>query len=369
MKLTSIFWLPLALAGFALPDDRCSTPKTKTMQLDGPYVWYNNDLVYTAYIVNNDGEVKLEKDSFPLSTRKDLTLKINTDKDGKQFKVRLKESIEPEKSNFPHANKQLVISDIEGNFSAFRNLLQSNGVIDENFNWTFGEGHLVLIGDFVDRGEQVTEVLWLIYSLEDKAKKAGGYVHYVLGNHEIMIMSYDTRYVNPKYKEAESRIGLYSQLYGPNSELGRWLRSKNIMEKVGDRLYMHAGVSQVVNSLSLPLDSINMKAKPFYDDTSFVYPDQASLLLYESQSSPFWYRGYYAGAPRATQAQVDSTLALYSVGQIVTGHTVIDKKISAWYNDRVVNIDVRHSLGDSEALLIEDKNVYRVNQRGEKIKL
>ena len=39
----------------------------------------------------------------------------------------------------------LVISDIEGNFEAFRKLLQGNGVIDENFNWTYGKDHLVLV--------------------------------------------------------------------------------------------------------------------------------------------------------------------------------------------------------------------------------
>ena len=63
-----------------------------------------------------------------------------------------------------------VVSDIEGEFKAFRQLLQGNNIIDENFNWTFGNGHLVLTGDFVDRGTLVTEVLWLIYSLEEKAK-------------------------------------------------------------------------------------------------------------------------------------------------------------------------------------------------------
>ena len=48
----------------------------------------------------------------------------------------------------------------------------------------------------------VTEVLWLIYSLEEKAKAAGGYVHYILGNHEIMNMSNDLRYVQNRYMRA-----------------------------------------------------------------------------------------------------------------------------------------------------------------------
>jgi hypothetical protein len=38
----------------------------------------------------------------------------------------------------------------------------------------FGKDHLVLVGDFVDRGVMVTEVLVLF--IEEKAKAAGGYV-------------------------------------------------------------------------------------------------------------------------------------------------------------------------------------------------
>jgi len=45
---------------------------------------------------------------------------------------------------------------------------------------------LVLVGDCVDRGQEVTQVLWLIYKLEIAAKNKGGSVHFVLGNHEIM---------------------------------------------------------------------------------------------------------------------------------------------------------------------------------------
>ncbi len=41
-------------------------------------------------------------------------------------------------------------------------------------------------GDMFDRGDQVTECLWLVYALEETAKAAGGYVHFILGNHELM---------------------------------------------------------------------------------------------------------------------------------------------------------------------------------------
>jgi hypothetical protein len=118
---------------------------------------------------------------------------------GKNIHVKLKPGLANEKAEHKKVGKMLILSDIEGNFAAFRKLLQANHVIDDNFNWTFEKNHLVLIGDFVDRGTMVTEVLWLIYSLEEKASAAGGYVHYILGNHEIMNMSNDLRYVQDRY--------------------------------------------------------------------------------------------------------------------------------------------------------------------------
>ncbi|MBL0334478.1 MAG: hypothetical protein IPP73_03875 [Chitinophagaceae bacterium] len=81
------------------------------------------------------------------------------------------------------------------------------------------------------------EVLWLIYSLEDQAKAAGGYVHYILGNHEIMNLDGDIRYVHGKYLEAASLLGQsYVNLLGENAELGPLAPHKNIIERIGNML-------------------------------------------------------------------------------------------------------------------------------------
>ncbi|WAC03282.1 hypothetical protein N7U66_06875 [Lacinutrix neustonica] len=66
----------------------------------------------------------------------------------------------------------VVISDIEGNYEAFASFLFANKIMDENHNWIFGTGHLVLVGDFVDRGKNVTQVLGLFTSLSIKQKSS-----------------------------------------------------------------------------------------------------------------------------------------------------------------------------------------------------
>lgn len=340
-----------------------------TTQTDGPYVLYSGSRMYVKYILDDHGRKVVKTDTLDASGKTSCILTVATDIPGKTFSVKLKNELKNEKSEYKKVSKQFVISDIEGNFRALRRLLQANGVIDSNFNWIFGEGHLVLTGDFVDRGDQVTEVLWFIYSLEEKAKTEGGYVHFVLGNHEIMNMSGDLRYLNTKYKDNTVMLNHpFVELYGDKSELGKWMRTKNIVEKVDNILYAHAGISTHVNKLAISIQKINDAARLFYSDSSFQYPDLKTEIIY-SDYGPFWYRGYYSGKILATEQQVDSTLAKYDVNKIATGHTVVSDTISVRYNGKVFNTDVLHAKGLSGALLIEDGKYYRVNSLGEKLQL
>ena len=289
-----------------------------------------------------------------------------SDEPGKLFTVKLKGDLQNEKTEFPPVSKMYIVSDIEGNFAAFRKLLVAAKIIDADYNWTFGNGHLVLTGDFVDRGSQVNEVLWLIYSLEDKAKAAGGYVHFVLGNHEIMNMNGDLRYVHPKYLESAGLLNEgFTSLYGENAELGRWLRSKNVMEKIGDILFVHGGISAAINRQELNPTKLNKLVRPFYADSLFDFRNPVLDTLY-SDLGPFWYRGYYKTNPSSEANTVDSTLRLYKVKKIATGHTVVADSITARFNGKVFNTDVHHAGGHSEAVLVENGKYYRITAAGER---
>lgn len=336
--------------------------------VDGPYVLYSNDSVFVNYIEDNGNAKTVKTENYLSSSKNAITLLINTDMPGKTFPVQLKSKYTNEKSEYNGVKKMLVISDIEGNFAALRKLLQGNGVIDDNFNWTFGKDHLVLVGDFVDRGTMVTETLWFIYMLEEKAKAAGGYVHFILGNHEIMNMSNDLNYVNERYiQHAQLMNKPYMQLFGRDAELGRWLATKNVAERIGKTLFTHGGISTYMNQMALPLKELNDLSRAYYTDTTYQYKDQRLNIIY-SDFGPFWYRGYYK-PPRAAMEQLDSTLNIYGVNQITTGHTIISTEIRSLYNGRLYNTDVHHAEGLSEALLIEDKKFMRVNNLGQKMEI
>ena len=365
--------LPVFLVGIFLAKENSHPGKkirhTAEEQYDGPYVQYKDDRIFLKYILQNNGAKTVQTDSMPLSQKNSITFRVATDIPGNMFSVNLKSELKNEKAEYKNVSRQLVISDIEGNFAAFRKLLQVNAVIDDKFNWTFGTGHLVLTGDFVDRGEQVTEVQWLIYSLEEKAKAAGGYVHYILGNHEIMNMSGDLRYLNSKYAEAVALLGeRYESLYGATSELGRWLRTKNIAEKIDKILYTHGGISAEMNSMDITISDLNELSRPFYADSSFNFPDKRLDTIF-NDAGPFWYRGYYKNVTPGIPAQIAETFSKFRVRKIVTGHSVVADTISVWYKGKLINTDVHHANGHSEALLIEGDKFYRVNALGEKFGL
>lgn len=334
---------------------------------DGPYVFYGGRQIIVESINNN----QLKSDTLNKKNKRDQPLKVLVQSlPNVSFSVPLKSSLTNEPSVFPAAEKMFVLSDIEGTFQGLVTLLVKGGVTDEQFNWTFGSGHLVICGDMFDRGNEVTACLWLLYKLEDEAKAKGGYVHVILGNHEIMNLYGDYRYVNPKYRSAVKIMNKdYSKFYDNDTELGKWLRTKNVMEKIGDWLCLHGGVSDIINKAGLSLASLNETARPYYDkgdDDSLlvaakVYP------LFHPEAAPFWYRGYF-DEPVADMSIIDKTLSVFDVKHIIVGHTIVDN-IQPRYDKKVIAIDVNYHEGNYQALVIEKNNFYRMTKDGQKQQL
>lgn len=287
--------------------------------------------------------------------------KINRTKSHISLKV--KQNIINEPSVYPQPSKMLAISDIEGNFVPFLKLLIDNKVIDRYLRWIFNDGHLVIVGDCFDRGEEVMECLWLIYYLEEKARKVGGYVHFLLGNHEIMNLNGDWRYVHPKYAHSSSIP--FTALYNGNNELWHWLCTKNVIEKIGDILFVHGGVSPELLQLNLSVSEINDRTRPFYNRANQSFDDPLLSIVFNSNNSPFWYRGYYLAENNVSEDVVNATLEHFGVKTIVTGHTVVNQ-VTGYFDGKVINIDTDHAAGQSEALFVRKNRFYRVRYKAKR---
>ncbi|MEW5873863.1 MAG: metallophosphoesterase [Candidatus Zixiibacteriota bacterium] len=281
-----------------------------------------------------------------------------------------------EPGTFESVSRIFAVSDIHGEFEALRTALIRAGVVDSSLRWSWGDGHLVICGDVFDRGDRVTEALWLIHRLEAEAKRAGGRVHYLIGNHEEMVLHGDNRYVNEKYLDGvalKSRLP-HQELFGPESELGRWLRTKNAMVRINGILYVHGGISPEFCALGLPVDSLNARMRRYLEYSAVRAKFDSAASFFMGIYGPLWHRGFFEADSRdryqrMTQAEVESVAACFDARVIVVGHTE-QPHVAAHYEGRVYSLDVPiEDLGGTEGLLWQDDGFWRVTVAGDKVPL
>lgn len=100
-----------------------------------------------------------------------------------------------DKWHFQGVERIVAIGDVHGAYDALVATLQAADVIDSDLAWSGGKTHLVSTGDLLDRGPDSRRVMDLMIRLEYEARRAGGRVHQLLGNHEVMNLIGDLRYV------------------------------------------------------------------------------------------------------------------------------------------------------------------------------
>jgi len=310
----------------------CYVTSSYLYDQDGPYVYYiGNDIIVDE--VTPNGLV-----SNTYASKVGLQLTCQLPHMGTSFSFNLKPQITTEPSTYSSTpSKFLTISDFDGHIEGFTMILKGEGIIDNNFNWIYGNGHLIITGDLFDRGFHITECMWLLYKLESEAAAQGGKVHLIIGNHEIFNLTDDWRYVETKYFNNAHLMGKrMSELYDSNTELGRWLRSKNIIEKIGDYAFMHGGLSPQVSALNLTYNQINNYGRLEMNGTPCPNND---CNIINGSDGVYWYRGMAQSI--LAQQQVDTILANFGIGRVVIGHTK-DNTIHALYNDKVMAIDMYH---------------------------
>jgi hypothetical protein len=263
----------------------------------------------------------------------------------------------------------------------------------------------------------------LLMSLQKSAPDSGGQVHVLFGNHEAMNLLGLTRDVSPnamsefvdddserrrndmydKYlslsaaqsARLERPVALYQPppraqwlsahppgfleylaAFGPDAPYGRWLRSLPVAIKVGDTIFMHAGVDP--SHAPKDLNDISKRARKEidrFDDLrralvaagwalpSFTMdetlgaaqvahnveadearwngdavPAQSWSLI--DPEGPLWFRGLAMGSSEDLEAPLSKLLKRYSASRFVVGHSVMaNGRIGQRFDGRVVLID------------------------------
>jgi len=285
----------------------------------------------------------------------------------------------PSPCDLTTTDRVVAVGDVHGAFDAFTAILREAGLIDKNRRWIGGRAVLVQLGDVLDRGPDSKRVLDLLRSLESDAARAGGQVHALVGNHEVMRMTGDLRYVSAKeysafatpdssslrnalYNSASQSMkdqarkagekfdeGAYSKrffaetplglvemhrAFSPKGEYGAWLRNKRAFIKLNDVLYVHGGFSPAIAAAGCA--ALATRARLELLAATLDATTEVDLLRRED--GPLWYRGLADGA--ATDADLTAVLTALGARAIVIAHTAMgDGRIQSTFGGRVMSID------------------------------
>lgn len=110
------------------------------------------------------------------------------------------------------APRIVAIGDVHGDLPAFKAILAQAGLVDDAGGWAGGDAVLIQVGDLVDRGPAMRATLDFAMALERDAAAKGGRAVFLLGNHEVMNMTADLRYVAKEN---------WAEFAGPDSEKRR----------------------------------------------------------------------------------------------------------------------------------------------------
>ena len=180
---------------------------------------------------------------------------------------------------FAAAERVVALSDVHGADQAFMATLRAAQVVDAQGRWSAGKSRLVVTGDLLDRGAGSRAAMDLLRRLEGEARAAGGAVHVTLGNHEVMNLVGDLRYVaaaeyaafaadeDPAERTAARNAYLaartdrdvgevraefdekfpagyfgHRRAFAADGEYGSWLLDKPALIVIGDTAFMHGGL-------------------------------------------------------------------------------------------------------------------------------
>ncbi len=302
---------------------------------------------------------------------------------------------------FTGVERVVAVGDVHGDYEQFVLVLRQAKVVDDKARWIGGKTHLVQTGDVPDRGPDSRRVMELLMELAGQAKKAGGRVHALIGNHEVMNVLGDLRYVapgeyaafksgnsatlqerafavlsdsarraDPAYKKqwlSDHPLGWVEHrlAFEGNGRYASWIRGNNAVVKINNMVFLHGGIGP--QYAAMPLRDINEGVRRVLDPTK--PPAEGNIA--EDAEGPLWFRGLASGDEALLSSHVDTVLTRLGADHMVIGHTVTPGTILPRYAGKVIMIDVGLSAayGGPPAALIAEQGVLYTLHRGQQLAL
>ncbi len=274
----------------------------------------------------------------------------------------------------------IAIGDLHGDYEHYMAALQAAGLVNAKGKWIGGTTHLVQTGDIPDRGPDTVKIIEHLGKLAKEARKQGGRVHNLTGNHEAMNVYGDLRYVSAgEYEEFVDRNSAslrdryfslvmqnlqqndpagfaalpanYRQEWDKDHPLGwvehqqawstawnldakfaAWVLQQKVAIQINDLVFLHGGISGFYCQNSL--QSLTAKVASGLRNFDPVNPG-----ILQDPFGPLWYRGLSGVEPIAAPETVQAVLEQHNARHIVVGHTPTSGVIWPRYEGKVIQID------------------------------
>ncbi len=248
----------------------------------------------------------------------------------------------------PAAERIIAIGDLHGDLDASRKVFRLAGITDQDDHWIAGTLVVVQTGDQLDRGDQEQALLEFLDRLQDESAQAGGALHLLNGNHELMNTRLDLRYVTEggfidfqdavdvaaedtllaQYEPAQrARVAAFR----PGGPWALMLAKRNCVLVIGDNVFAHGGV--LPGHLEIGLEKLNNEIRLWLAGEG---PEPANI---HNSQSPTWTRIYSDEVIPEGCETLNEVLEELGAARMIVGHTVQEEGIAPYCDQRVWCID------------------------------
>lgn len=261
---------------------------------------------------------------------------------------------------FEKKKRVVVMGDIHGDLRALIYALMKAKVINKKLDWIGKDTYLVQMGDQVDRACRAPEdfqsmkkkvsdedsdvkIINFMDSLDKEAKKQGGRVISLIGNHELMNSMGNLDYVSERaLKNVGGKMARFKQ-FRPGGEVAKILSKRPALVKIGSWVFVHGGITGDI-AKKFSINQINNKLSEFFrgENKDFIH-DKDFEKLFLDGNSLLWNREYSDKNPKC--GKLKTALKHLKAKYLVMGHTPQINGINAKCGGRAWRVDT----GMSEA--------------------
>jgi Calcineurin-like phosphoesterase len=257
----------------------------------------------------------------------------------------------------------VVVGDLNGAYDALVEILRGTGLVGRSLVWRGGRDELVQVGDLFNRGGGAVKALRLLLRLQRQARRAGGRVTVLLGNHEVMtalrhegycteaeylsfasaaerrawparvqratlrllrqrpggvVLPLQPRLEAWKVEHVPGRVELRRAL-GPRGALGKVLRKLPVTYCSGGALFVHGGL--LPRWAKLGADGLEaLVRQDWVRARGKLWRLPRRTSIFRAADGPLWDRSLVRGG-RVARKSLEQTLALFGAERMVVGHT------------------------------------------------